>query len=97
MKSLEDIIMETLVQSGLSKDDEATQQLSGSLANLFVAHSEQVELVCRINEVEAALKQTNKMLYGKHIKDDIGDRYLIDPKILRLRLQGLKKMQQGKK
>ena len=93
MKTLLEVITSMLVESGMDPKAETTEMLAGSLHNLFEHEWQKIEVQSSIREVEAALKQKNKMLYGGKISDDIAGRNLIDPKILQLRLQGLKKMQ----
>jgi hypothetical protein len=91
----EELIMSVLVEGGLSSDDETTQQIAGKLANFFQIGMSRVEVTCRISEIEQALEQKNKMLYGSQIEDDIGNRNLIDPNILIIRLDQLRNMLKG--
>jgi hypothetical protein len=94
-KTPEDLIMVILINAGLSKEDEATQQLAGELANLYSAGMSAVEFQCRISEIELSLTQKNKQIStitGK-VVDDMQQRNLIDPRILQIRLKNLKKMQ----
>lgn len=98
-KTPEDLIMNILVSSGLSRDDETTQQLAGSLANLYEYGMGAVEMQSRISEIELSLTQKNKTISaisGK-IVDDMQQRNLIDPKILEIRLGNLLKMQREHK
>lgn len=91
----EDLIMIILINAGLSKEDETTQQLAGELANLYEVGMSAVEFQCRISEIELALTQKNKTISsitGK-IVDDMQQRNLIDPRLLEVRLKNLKKMQ----
>lgn len=93
MKTLEDVVMAMLVNSGLSKDDESTQMLCGELINLFNFQGSLIELQCRISEIELSLTQKNRQLseISGEVVDDMQQRGMIDPKVLMLRLQGLKK------
>ncbi len=98
-KTPEDLIMVILINSGLSKEDEATQQLAGELSNLYDAGMNAVELECRISEIELSLTQKNKIisaLDGKSIVEDMQQRDLIDPRILSIRLKNLRKMQRSR-
>ena len=97
MKSIEQVITELLVNSGMDKKDEKTQVLAAELNDLFIAGWDRTELGSRIHEITLALKQRNKMLYGDKITDDIANRNLIDPNIMQLRLQGLRKKLKGEK
>lgn len=93
MKTLQEVIMSMLVESGLSEEDEATQQLAGGLHNLFEFEWQRVEVTARINEVEEAVKMKNKKLVGETIITDFAGAQQIDPNIMQLRLQGLRRMQ----
>jgi hypothetical protein len=98
-KTPEDLIMNTLVSSGLDREDETTQQLAGTLANLYEYGMSAVEMQSRISEIELSLTQKNKQISsitGK-IVDDMQGRNLIDPKILEIRLKNLKRMQKEHK
>jgi hypothetical protein len=89
--TIEDIVTAMVVDAGLSKEDESTQMLVGNLVNLLQFQASLIELQCRINEIELSLTQKNRMLYGTEVQPDIGNRQLIDPNVLMLRLQGLRK------
>jgi len=91
MLTIDEVIMTMLKESGLDPEDETVQQLAGSLSNLFQVEWNRAELAAHIQELEMTLQQKNKMLYGNKISDDIANRNMIDPKILMLRLQGLRK------
>ena len=91
MITIEEVIMTMLKESGLDPKDETTQQLAGSLSQLFQVEWNRAELAAHIQELELTLKQKNKILYGESISVDLANRNLIDPNIIKLRLQGLKK------
>lgn len=92
MKTLLEVITAMLVESGLDPKMETTEMLAGSLHNLFEHEWSRIEIQTAISELEKAIGQKNKMLYGDKVQEDIAGRGLIDPRVLQLRVQGLRKM-----
>lgn len=90
LQTLEDIFMTMLVNAGLEKD-ESTEMLVGEFMKIFEFRGSLIELQCRISEIELALSQKNKQIssISGDIVDDMQQRNLIDPQVLKLRLQGL--------
>lgn len=91
-KSLEDVIMEYLVQAGLSEGDEATQQLAGNLTVLFESQLTGIEFSAHIQELELAIKQRNRIrLDSGEVVNDLANRNMIDPNLLQARVDSLKR------
>lgn len=89
--NLEETITDLLVESGLSREDEATQQLAGNLANFFGEQYTMIEFNAHIQELQMALQQQNKVMLAGQVIDDMANRQMIDPRMLRARLDQLMK------
>lgn len=89
MKTLEEMIMTMLIESGMKKKSEQTKRLARSLNNLFQHEWDTIEYTSRIAELELALAQKNKVYSGGKIIPDLANRNMIDPTMLSVRREGL--------
>lgn len=91
MKTLSETLIERFKLAELDVKDREVEKLIAWLDLLFQDQWNKIEIKTAISELEKAIAQKNKKLVGETIVQDFGDQQMIDPKILELRLQGLKK------
>lgn len=91
--SLEEAIMNQLVEAGLDRSAEATQEAAGNIERMFQRQLNRAQIVAVVTDLEKALEMRNKILIVStgEIMEDVGNRKMIDPNILKARADNLRK------